>query len=348
MKARFESLGAYLPPKKMSMKDRIAQMKNTPSFDLQHITGIQEIRIADGIKEDSYTMALAAAKDALSRSKYNAEDLDCIIVGSITRFINGEQRQLMFEPALSHSIKFALGAPQALHFDVSNACAGMFTGVLLLERMIKAGTIKNGMVISGEFITTIAETAVREIEESTDPQFGSMTVGDSAAAVILDQSVSDADCIHYYELMSCADYARLCLGMPSDKTQGVALYTVNAEMHKKDRIQLWPRFQMAYYKEHGGSVESEKFDHILHHQVGTRAIHNFSKYGAEVFEAKLPESTLSAVEYLGNTATTAHFITLYENIKSGKVKKGDKVLIVPAASGVITGFLSVTISNLGV
>ncbi|RYZ58448.1 MAG: hypothetical protein EOP07_06965 [Proteobacteria bacterium] len=120
MKARFESLGAYLPPKKMSMKDRIAQMKNTPSFDLQHITGIQEIRIADGIKEDSYTMALAAAKDALSRSKYKAEDLDCIIVGSITRFINGEQRQLMFEPALSHSIKFALG--RVYYHDRGDRC----------------------------------------------------------------------------------------------------------------------------------------------------------------------------------------------------------------------------------
>jgi len=348
MKARIESLGVYLPEKKLDMKDRIASMQNVPSFDLQKITGIDQVRVADLSHEDSFAMAMAAARDALSRSKYKAEELDCIIIGSIIRYTNGESRHFTFEPPLSHSIKYALGAPQAMHFDVSNACAGMFTGVLLLERMIKAGTIKNGLVISGEFATTVAETAVKEIVDATDPQFGSMTVGDSAAAVILDRAVSDEDCIHYFELMSCADYAHLCLGMPSDKSQGLALYTINAEMHKKDRIQLWPRYQMAYYEEHGSNVEAENFAHIIHHQVGTRAIHNFNKYGSEVFGAQLPESTLRVVESLGNTATTAHFVTLYQALKSSQIKKGEKILIVPMASGVVGGFLSVTITHLEV
>ncbi|MBC7530438.1 MAG: 3-oxoacyl-ACP synthase [Oligoflexus sp.] len=322
-------------------------MEVPPPFDLEAITGIQQVHTASK-DEDSFTLALAAAKDCLSRSRYKPEDIDVIIIGSITRFTGGALRNFTFEPPLSHSIKYALGAPQAMHFDVSNACAGMFTGVFLLDRMIRAGTVRNGLVISGDFITPIAETAIREIVGATDPQFGSMTVGDSGAAVIIDKAVDDEDCIDYYEIMSCAEYSQLCLGMPSDKSEGMALYTINAEMHKKDRIQLWPRFQLAYYQKNGRHITTEKFDHILHHQVGSRAISNASKYGSEIFEAELPKSSLSVVEHCGNTATTAHFVTLYHALKDKTVKKGDKVLIVPAASGLITGFLSATFSNLKV
>lgn len=348
MKSRFESIGVYLPKQINTMKNRIAAMQNPPPFDLEAITGIKEFRTAE-THDDSFTMGLAAAKDALSRSQYKPEDLDVIIVGSITRTTGGgDVRQINFEPPLSHSLKYELGAPQAMHFDVSNACAGMFTGVHLLERMIKAGTVGNGLVISGEFITPIAETATREIVGATDLQFGSMTVGDAAAAVIMDRAVSDEDCINYFEIMSCAEYAQLCIGMPSDKTEGIGLYTINAEMHKKDRIQLWPRFQMEYYRKNGGDIVSEKFDHILHHQVGTRAINNFSKYGSEIFEAPLPSSNLSGVERFANTASTAHFVVLYHALKEGTIKKGEKVLIVPAASGVITGFLSATFTHLKV
>jgi 3-oxoacyl-[acyl-carrier-protein] synthase-3 len=204
------------------------------------------------------------------------------------------------------------------------------------------------MVISSEFITPIAETAAKEITGATDLQFGSMTVGDSAAAVILDKSSSEADCINYFEIMSCAEYAELCLGLPSDKTEGMALYTINAEMHKKDRAQLWPRLQLDYYRKNGGSIETEKFDHIIQHQVGARFIQNFNRYGTEIFNSPLPSSSPSVLEYLGNTATTSHFIVLHQFLKQGKIKKGEKVLLVPAASGVITGFLSATISKLEV
>ncbi len=346
MKARFESIGTYLPSRELSMQDRLAKMKNPPAFDMEGITGIKSVRWADDDHDDSFTMAIAAAKDCLSRSRYKAEDLDVIIIGNITRFTDGKKRHFQFEPPMSHAVKYQLGAPQAMHFDVSNACAGMFTGVLLLERMIKAGTIRRGMIISGDFITPISETAAMEISGANDPQFGSMTVGDSGCALILDASENDQDCINYFEIMGCSEYAELCLGMPSIETEGLCLYTVNAEMHKKDRVQLWPTFQLDYYKKKGGSLSTEKFDHIIHHQVGTRAIHNFSKYGAEYFGSPLPESSLRTVDYLGNTATTAHFIVLAESLRNGKIKKGEKILIVPAASGVVTGFLSVTISNL--
>lgn len=346
LKTRFESLGVFLPKNVQKMSDRIASMQNPPMFDLGAITGIKETRVASP-DEDSLHLAVQAAQDCLKRSSYKASDLEVVISCSISRYVDGPANNNMFEPPLSLFIKNEIGANQAMHFDVSNACAGMFTGVLLLDRMIKAGQVKCGLVVSGEHITHISRTAVKEIKSATDPQFGSMTVGDSGAAVVMDAAQDENDYIDYLELMTCSEYSRLCIGMPSTESAGPALYTINAEMHKKDRVQLWPNYQMDYYKNKNSEIAAEKFDYIVHHQVGLKAVSNFNRYGSEYFQFQLPEP-LNILEETGNTSTTSHFLVLHKALKEGTLKRGMKVLLVPAASGVVTGFLSLKISNLGV
>lgn len=74
---RFESLGAYLPATKVSTRDLIDQMKFEPLFDLQEITGIETRRVHDKRKdsfEDSFALAMLAARDCLARSRYRARD----------------------------------------------------------------------------------------------------------------------------------------------------------------------------------------------------------------------------------------------------------------------------------
>jgi 3-oxoacyl-[acyl-carrier-protein] synthase-3 len=348
MHTRFESLGAYLPKTVVSTRELLADMQFVPQFDLQHITGIANRRVHDRSNEhfeDSFALAMAAAKDCLSRSRYRAEEIDAVISVSITRYVGGYR--MFFEPSMALMLKRAFGASRAIHFDVSNACAGMMTGVMVLDRMIKAGVVKNGIVVSGECITPIAQTAVKEAREPLDPQFGSLTVGDAGAAVILDPSEDERDRLHYCELMTCAEYAKLCIGMPSEERCSPALYTNNAEMHKEERVQLWPRFQAEFLAKRGSSFADEKYDYVVHHQVGTRAINNFNRYGSAIFKAEMPES-LACVAELGNTASTSHFVVLYEHLREKRVKKGAKFLFVPAASGVITGCVSATISSLEV
>jgi 3-oxoacyl-[acyl-carrier-protein] synthase-3 len=339
-----ESLGVYLPPTVRSTQQIVESMTNPPLFSLEEITGIKNRRVySEG--DDSFQFALRAARDCLSRSRYSASELDVVIVPSISRSMNG--KMMCFEPSFAALLARELGAHTAIHFDLSNACAGMMTGVYILDRMIKAGVVRNGLVVSGERITPIAEVAVKEISEPLDAQFGSLTVGDSGAAVIVDRAESEEDKIHYVELMTCAEYSHLCIGKPSDKNIGPALYTNNQEMHKKDRVQMWPRMHSDLLKKMGKTFAEEKFDYIVQHQVGAKAIRNFTKVGAAIFEAEMPES-LSVVEELGNTATTSHFVVLYEHLRQKRLKKGAKVLLVPAASGLVTGCVSVTISSLTV
>ena len=346
--ARFESIGAYLPASVVSTQALVGRMANPPAFDLERITGIRNRRVGDSSPEsyeDSFVLALAAARDCLSRSRYAPGTLDVVISASITRTkdTNGQY----FEPSFASMLCRELGATAAIHFDVSNACAGMMTGVQVLERMIRAGVVRNGMVVSGERITTIADTAVREISEPFDPQFASLTVGDSGAAVILDESTSPDDRIHYVELMTCAEYSHMCIGMPTDKTTGVALYTENHNLHTGERLALWPAFQKAFLAKRGTAIAEEGFDYVVHHQVGDRFVEKVQRTGEASFATSLPP-TLDVLADYGNTASTSHFVVLHEYLRRGELRNGAKYLLVPAASGVVTGFLSTTISSLEV
>jgi 3-oxoacyl-[acyl-carrier-protein] synthase-3 len=346
--SRFEALGACLPEASLSTADLLARLQCPLPFNLEAITGIRNRRVhdkRDGSFEDSFVLAQLAAEDALRRSRYAPEDLDVIISASITRYRHGYS--FYFEPSFAALLTKSLGARSAIHLDVTNACAGMFTGVHLLDRMIRAGIVRNGLVVSGECITPVADTAVKEVCEPLDPQFASLTVGDAGVAIVLDRAVDDADKIHYIDMVTYAEYAKLCIGMPSDKNDSSALYTVNQQMHHEDRLTLVARSHKAFMERRGLDFESEKFDYIIHHQVGSRFIKAMQKLGSRVFGCEMPES-IQYVEEFGNTASTAHFLALHEHLKHGKFRKGSKVLMAPAASGVVTGCLSATISSLRV
>ncbi len=341
IKSKFESIGVHITDNKISTADLVGQMDIPPQFDLQAITGINN-RLWKQAHEDSFTMAIDSARNCLKNSKYKAEDLDVIISGSIGRFIGDTN---YYEPAMSLFIKQKLGATKAIFFDVSNACAGMFTGMYILDSMIKSGMVKNGMVVSGEVITSVAETAVLEVKDAFDSQFGSLTVGDSGAAVILDRAVDDRDYIDTFEMISTSEYSDLAIGMPSNNSNKYAMYASNSQMHTEERLKIWPNFQLDMFEKMGRNFADEKFDFIIHHQVGLKFIKKLLKIGTEAFDAEMPES-LQVLDEYGNTSSTSHMLVLHEHLKDKTIKENSKILMVPAGSGFVTGFMSAKISSL--
>jgi len=340
--SRFESIGVHLPRRAQST-DELLQQCATP-VPLEDLTGIRSRRVC-GDDEDSVSLAVAAARDCLSRSRHRAEDLDIVIFTSISR-VHSDAPRMSFEPSMAGLVKRAIGARRAIHLDVSNACAGFMSGVQIVDRMIKSGVVRTGLVVSGEKITPIAATAAHEVTDARDPQVASLTVGDSGAAVVIDRSDDEADRIHHIELVTSAAFSTLCYGMPSDRWAGMAMYADNRAMHARDRIQLWPRFQMDVLAKEGATFESEHYDFVVQHQVGALAMHLFCRVGAAMFRAPMPES-LSVVEEFGNTATTSHVLVLHQALHQGRVQ-GKKVLLVPAASGIVVGFVSATLSSVRV
>lgn len=348
--SRFESIGVYLPDKVVTTQELIDQMEHKPQFDLEDLTGIRERRWRSD-HENSHTLAVSAAQKCLAHSKYDASDLDIIISCSITRFKNQFGTPFFqFEPALSKHIKDDIGMPRsAINFDITNACAGMMTGVFLLDSMIKAGTIKRGMVVSGECITPITETAIAEISEIIDPQFASMTVGDSGAACILDNSPDGEEGINLMEIFTLAGYADLCFGMPSDKSHGgIAMYTDAMAIHKEviDRL---PDILDKYKNKH--KVGAEDFDFVIAHQTSKRAIKTALDICIPKFKRSdndhFPTALISLDRY-GNTSSTSHFVVMDDYIKKGVIKPGDNILYLVLASGIILGAVAAKIGHLEV
>ena len=167
-------------PARESPDDRGADApcRHRPRLDLEKVTGIHERRVADG--EYAKDLGIEAAERALAMSRYAAEDLDVVVCTSISKHHRPDE--FSFEPATAVLVRRAIGAKQALVFDVVNACAGLLNGIWVLQGLIRSGAIRCGMVVSGEQNMPLAETATREVRHSLDRQLAALTLGDCGAA----------------------------------------------------------------------------------------------------------------------------------------------------------------------
>jgi 3-oxoacyl-[acyl-carrier-protein] synthase-3 len=345
-----------MPEKVVTSRELLDELAVKPVFDLVRVTGIERRRYR-GDTDDSLRLGVAAARDCLSRSRYRAEDLEAIIWTSITRLTNGEDFQ--FEPAMSLCLKNELGATGALHFDLTNACAGMLTGVLVLNDLIRAGVVRNGIVVSGEVITHLTDTAVKEIRNPIDEQFASLTVGDSGAAVLMDRSPHAADSVDCIDMLTVAEFSDLCLGMPSDQPADrlrIAMYTKAMEIHAES-VRRLPAYLKEWLQANADTVlanPARPFTWVIPHQTALRIMTSVTEDMFDVIrtvdrfeDIEMPE-LLTYIQDFGNTSSTSHFVVLYHALKQKKVKPGDSVLLVPQASGIVAGFTFVRLGNLEV
>ena len=339
IKAQFESMGVYLPDRVVSTQELIDQMPTKPLFDLEFITGVKDRRWRSDA-QDSYTMAMAAATDCLEKSQYQAKDLDVIICTSISHFKGG--LNLWMQPDMSKFLKKSLGLrPDAMSFSMTNACAGMLTGVHILNNMIKTGAVKNGMIVSGECITPISETAVKEIKETVDLQFASLTVGDSGVALIMDRATDENEGIDFIDFLTIANFADLCLAMPSVENPGLAMYSKAVEIHQEVILRLPKIMKFIINKHH---CTGRNYDYVIPHQTSIRAIQTALDLCKKHLEV-LPEVLIS-IDKFGNTASTSHFVVLHDHLASKKLKKNSRVFFLAMASGIVIGIVSATIGKL--
>ena len=259
--SRFVGIGASVPQRRLSTDELMASTKHRTHIELERLTGIRERHVV-GEGEDSYTLALAAARDALAHADCAAEDLDVLIVSSISHYSGGLRMQL--EPPMSVSLKEALGARGAMSFDLSNACAGMMTGVFILNDLIRQGRIQRGMVVSGEYISQLGRNAAREVRTVMSKQLASLTLGDAGAAAILERAPEGAPGIEVAGFTTLSEHSRLCLAFPAKIGRGASMYTDARTIHKvaiEDSVPL-----LREVLDQAG-LEFDEIDYLIPHQT---------------------------------------------------------------------------------
>jgi 3-oxoacyl-[acyl-carrier-protein] synthase-3 len=336
---KIESIGVKLPEKKVTTSEITGQLMLLKPLKFELLTGIYSRRVCSD-KEDSLTLAIDAANDCLNHSKYKPEDIEMIISCSISKYVNGLNH--CYEPPLSLFIKERIGNKNALNYDISNACAGMITGVHIAKNFISRGSVKNCMVVSGEYITSLSMNAVKNIDSSLNTELASLTVGDAGAAVILTYTTTMDDAISVSEIVTLSRYSNLCTAYQSIKQPGGVMNTRMKEIHNVS-IENAPAVIENALKKAG--LRMSQIDHLIPHQTAKHSIQmgavSFEKYFGEK-----PGNVVLNLEVNGNTASTTHFTALYKCLEEKRFRKGDKVMLLSFASGLVIGVVIFTINDI--
>ena len=335
---RIESVGVKLPARRLTTRDLMSRTSHHTKIQLERLTGIHERHVV-GPGETSFTLAAGAARDCLSHSQHQASDIEMLISTSISRS-KGRFSQ-SFEPPLSLYIKQAIGATQAVNFDISNACAGMLTGVFILQDFISRGEISRGMVVSGEYISHLSWNAARQIRSLYSKQLASLTLGDAGAAVMVERAPSGSG-IDVIGFTTLAEHSRLCLAFPSSVGPGAQMYTKSRTLHKVATEDMVPLVVEAIRE---AGIDVADIDYLIPHQTSARAIDAGTREFVRQLGAR-PKHVVVNLEEYGNTSSTTLFVALHKYLEEKRIRKGDRVMLLALASGVEIGIAIFTIDNL--
>lgn len=327
-----ESLGAYLPPKAVSTSDVVAGCVNEVRFPIERITGIKERRMA-GDTEFAIDLAINAVEDCFGYSKYTPSDIDLVICCNISHY--DQHERYAFEPCGAIRLHERFGFDNATIYDISNACAGVFTGINIADAYLKSGGAKRVLVVSGEYITHLTKTAQKEIAELYDLRLACLTLGDSGVAVILEQSDRTDIGFKQLEMLTLGKYSPFCIAKATKFPHGGAImHTQSAELSgvavkegaKHVCKMVW-------------AVGEESIDTMITHQTSKISIQSGIAEVNRILNSEKfnSENTINNLEKRGNTSTTSHFVALMDNIQNGRIKSGENILFSVNASGVTLG-----------
>lgn len=335
---RVDSVGVKLPAGRLTTSELMSRTRHRTRIQLERLTGIHERHVVEP-GENSFTLATGAARDCLAHSERRPSDIEMLISCSITRSTGGMSQS--FEPPLSLYVKQAIGATHAINFDLSNACAGMLTGVFVLQDLIARGEISCGMVVSGEYISQLGWNAAQQIRSLFSPQLASLTLGDAGAAVIVERAPQGAPGIDVIGFATLAGHSRLCVAYPSTVGPGAQMYTRSRKLQKAAITDMVPL--LADVLGHAG-IDMADIDYLIPHQTSARAIRKGTAEFARQLGAS-PRHVVVNLEENGNTASTTLFVALHKYLEEQRVQKGDRVMLLSLASGIEVGIAVMTVDS---
>ncbi len=308
-------VGSYVPERVLTNAE-LERMVDTTDDWITTRTGIRERRIA-APGEHTSDLATAAARRALADAGIKPEEVDLIIVASITP-------DMPF-PATACLVQRQLGATRAAAFDLEAACSGFLYGVEVGQHFVMARTFNTALVIGAEKLSSIVDWQDRNT---------CVLFGDGAGAVVL-QNRADSHGL----LTTCmgADGSKAdLLCMPGGGSRVPATVdSVAARLHflRMDGKETFKNAVTAMCNAAREAmrrcgVEVSRVKCIIAHQANQRIIDAV----AERLKAT-PEQVFVNLDKYGNTSAASVAIALDEAVHSGRIARGDLILMVAFGAG---------------
>jgi 3-oxoacyl-[acyl-carrier-protein] synthase-3 len=319
MKARIIGTGSYLPEEIRTNHD-LEKMVDTSHDWIVARTGIEERRIA-APDECTSTMATEAAKRALDMAGVKAEDIDLIVMGTIT----GDYPW----PATACIVQASLGAKNAYAYDVSAACSGFLFALSSANDFIVAGRGKRALVIGAETFSR----AVDWTDRNTCVLFG-----DGAGAVLLEAQEGESGVLSCH-LHSDGNYLKL-LYQPGfgarnpASVEGLEAKLPFIRMQGNEVFKVAVRSLTKVSKEalEANGYTSADVTQFIPHQANLRILEATTKRLGLTDE----QSFINVNKY-GNTSGATIPIAIDEAYHQGLLKEGDLVLSAAFGGGFTWG-----------
>jgi 3-oxoacyl-[acyl-carrier-protein] synthase-3 len=313
--------GSAVPTRVLS-NDDLSAIVDTNDEWITTRTGIKRRHIAAD-DDTTATLATAAARKALETAELGADQLDLIIVATVTP-------EMVF-PSTACFVQDALGAKNAWAFDLNAACSGFIYALTVGERFVSSGAHKNVMVIGAETLSRITDYTDRT---------SCILFGDGAGAVLVQQADGKSKAGIIYSRMtadgsawapiSCQAYgSRHPISKPLADPH-MAFMTVRG----REVYQLAVR-QIVEVVEEALSdcgMTLDDVDLFIPHQMNARIIESAAK------RLNLPaEKVYVNISEYGNTSAASIPIALDECCRNGIVRPGKTVVFVSFGAGLTWG-----------
>ncbi|WP_425261539.1 beta-ketoacyl-ACP synthase III [Rubrivivax sp. RP6-9] len=315
--SRITGTGSHLPPRRLSNDDMTAMLAargiETSDAWIVERTGIRARHFAaDGINASD--LALQAARHALEAAGRTAADLDLIIVATSTP-------DMVF-PSTAAILQHKLGVAGCAAFDLQAVCSGFVYALSVADAMVRAGSARCALVVGAEVFSRILDFNDRTT---------CVLFGDGAGAVVLEASetpgilASDLHADGRHVGILCVPgtvSGGQVLGDPLLKMDGQAVFKLAVGV-----LESAARAVLAK----AGRTE-EDIDWLIPHQANIRIMNGTAK------KLKLPSDKLVVtVDEHGNTSAASVPLALDVAVRSGRVQRGDTVLLEGVGGGFTWG-----------
>jgi len=317
IRARIAGTGSFLPDNVVT-NDDLAKRVDTSDEWIRERTGIRQRHIAPpGVTTGD--LALEAARRALDAAGVSAKEIDLLIVGTTTP-------DAIF-PSTACLVQHRLGANGCAAFDVNAACSGFVYALGVADQFIRAGTAKTALVIGAETLSRLIDWSDR----STCVLFG-----DGAGAVVLKADAETGSGILSTHLHADGAYEHLLYnpvgvsrGFKDEPNHGIKIHMTGNDVFRH-AVKALDAVVDETLEANG--LGREDLSWLIPHQANLRIIQATAKRLAMSMDR-----VVVTVDKHGNTSSASVPLALDEAVRSGRVQRGELMLLEAFGGGFTWG-----------
>ncbi len=315
------SLATFVPPRLLTNADLEKLVETSDQWILQR-TGIRERHVVDpGVATSD--LGTAAAVKAIANAGLTPDDIDLIVVGTVTP-------DMMF-PSTACLIQHKIGAPRAWGFDLSAACSAFTYALSTASQFVATGAHRHVLVVGADVMSSIIDYHDRAT---------CVIFGDGAGAVVVSESSGDGDgriLDFEHEIDGSGGPALYMpaggsLRPPSHETVDQRLHYVKQDGQTVFKFAVRKTEEIARRILERNCLKPSDLNLFVSHQANRRIILAAAeKLGLE------KRQVIINIERFGNTTAATIPLALNDAVNSGRLTKGDLVLLASVGAGFTVG-----------